>query len=311
MTSPDDLPSVFLHEDPEKAWAELGQHFLWEAVHYGQWATPEMRSIMHLPGVTTVEQVKKSERYLILTPDELIARCSSEGPTGVRHALSALRRHAFGRRMEKRPPLDRRGPAEAATARAQHEGRSAHENRLTFDFSGTSVLVTGGTSGIGHAIASAFADAGRLGHRHRHPGARPSTTTATCRHSPSANSTCATRRRSTPWRRISTASMCWSTTPEPTFPTAATNGTRTASRPHSTSTWRAPCASPCARAGAGRQLDGRGGQRGQPGIDDRLPIYHHRAWLLGRQSGARRPHPEPGRALGRAMASGSTRSRPG
>jgi NAD(P)-dependent dehydrogenase (short-subunit alcohol dehydrogenase family) len=33
-------------------------------------------------------------------------------------------------------------------------------NRLTFDFTGTSVLVTGGTSGIGHATASAFAAAG-------------------------------------------------------------------------------------------------------------------------------------------------------
>jgi NAD(P)-dependent dehydrogenase (short-subunit alcohol dehydrogenase family) len=33
-------------------------------------------------------------------------------------------------------------------------------NRLQFDFSGTSVLVTGGTSGIGHAIASAFARSG-------------------------------------------------------------------------------------------------------------------------------------------------------
>jgi 3-oxoacyl-[acyl-carrier protein] reductase len=33
-------------------------------------------------------------------------------------------------------------------------------NRLQFDFGGTSVLVTGGTSGIGHAIASAFAAAG-------------------------------------------------------------------------------------------------------------------------------------------------------
>lgn len=33
-------------------------------------------------------------------------------------------------------------------------------NRLRFDFGGTSVLVTGGTSGIGHAIASAFAAAG-------------------------------------------------------------------------------------------------------------------------------------------------------
>ncbi len=33
-------------------------------------------------------------------------------------------------------------------------------NRLQFDFEATSVLVTGGTSGIGHAIASAFAAAG-------------------------------------------------------------------------------------------------------------------------------------------------------
>lgn len=33
-------------------------------------------------------------------------------------------------------------------------------NRLSFDFSDTSVLVTGGTSGIGHAVASAFAGAG-------------------------------------------------------------------------------------------------------------------------------------------------------
>ena len=33
-------------------------------------------------------------------------------------------------------------------------------NRCTFDFTGTKVLVTGGTSGIGHAISLAFADAG-------------------------------------------------------------------------------------------------------------------------------------------------------
>jgi 3-oxoacyl-[acyl-carrier protein] reductase len=33
-------------------------------------------------------------------------------------------------------------------------------NRLRFDFGGTTVLVTGGTSGIGHAVATAFATAG-------------------------------------------------------------------------------------------------------------------------------------------------------
>ena len=33
-------------------------------------------------------------------------------------------------------------------------------NAISFDFSGPSVLVTGGTSGIGHAVAKAFADSG-------------------------------------------------------------------------------------------------------------------------------------------------------
>ena len=33
-------------------------------------------------------------------------------------------------------------------------------NGVSFDFTGTKVLVTGGTSGIGYAASTAFADAG-------------------------------------------------------------------------------------------------------------------------------------------------------
>ncbi len=33
-------------------------------------------------------------------------------------------------------------------------------NNVSFDFSGATVLITGGTAGIGYAIATAFADAG-------------------------------------------------------------------------------------------------------------------------------------------------------
>ena len=35
-------------------------------------------------------------------------------------------------------------------------------NRASFDFAGASILVTGGTSGIGHAVATAFSDAGAV-----------------------------------------------------------------------------------------------------------------------------------------------------
>ena len=61
-------------------------------------------------------------------------------------------------------------------------------NGVTFDFSGAAVLVTGGTSGIGHAVATAFADAGAIGHDHRHAEARPATTRPTSVRSPTTRS---------------------------------------------------------------------------------------------------------------------------
>jgi alkanesulfonate monooxygenase SsuD/methylene tetrahydromethanopterin reductase-like flavin-dependent oxidoreductase (luciferase family) len=74
---------IFLHEDPEKAWAELGSHILWEAVTYGGWADGVPLSSMHLPGVQTLDEVRASGRYRFLTPDELVAEakdCSDYGP---------------------------------------------------------------------------------------------------------------------------------------------------------------------------------------------------------------------------------------
>jgi alkanesulfonate monooxygenase SsuD/methylene tetrahydromethanopterin reductase-like flavin-dependent oxidoreductase (luciferase family) len=72
MPGPVNRGMIFLHEDPDRAWAELGEWILWEAVTYGGWSADE-RSLMHLPGIRTLDEVKASGRYRFLTPDQLIA----------------------------------------------------------------------------------------------------------------------------------------------------------------------------------------------------------------------------------------------
>jgi alkanesulfonate monooxygenase SsuD/methylene tetrahydromethanopterin reductase-like flavin-dependent oxidoreductase (luciferase family) len=72
MPGPINRGMMYLHDDPDRAWAELGEHILWEAVTYGGWST-DQRSLMHLPGVQTLDEVRASGRYRFLTPDQLIA----------------------------------------------------------------------------------------------------------------------------------------------------------------------------------------------------------------------------------------------
>jgi alkanesulfonate monooxygenase SsuD/methylene tetrahydromethanopterin reductase-like flavin-dependent oxidoreductase (luciferase family) len=80
---------IYLHEDPERAWAELGEHILWEAVTYGRWSDDPSRSLMHLPGVQTLAEVQASGRYRFLTPDQLIdeVRASANYGPIVMHPL--------------------------------------------------------------------------------------------------------------------------------------------------------------------------------------------------------------------------------
>jgi alkanesulfonate monooxygenase SsuD/methylene tetrahydromethanopterin reductase-like flavin-dependent oxidoreductase (luciferase family) len=72
MPGPVNRGMIYLHEDPDRAWAELGEYILWEAVTYGGWSA-DQRSLMHLPGVQTLDDVRESGRYRFLTPDQLIA----------------------------------------------------------------------------------------------------------------------------------------------------------------------------------------------------------------------------------------------
>jgi alkanesulfonate monooxygenase SsuD/methylene tetrahydromethanopterin reductase-like flavin-dependent oxidoreductase (luciferase family) len=68
----------FIHTDPDKAWAELGHHFLHEATTYAAWQTPDIKSAVH-SHATTVDELRAEGIYTIITPDEAVAKAEAEG----------------------------------------------------------------------------------------------------------------------------------------------------------------------------------------------------------------------------------------
>jgi alkanesulfonate monooxygenase SsuD/methylene tetrahydromethanopterin reductase-like flavin-dependent oxidoreductase (luciferase family) len=68
-----DLSLLFVHEDPDKAWAELGQHFLHEATTYANWQTPDIKSAVH-SHASTPEELRAEGIYTVLTPEECVAK---------------------------------------------------------------------------------------------------------------------------------------------------------------------------------------------------------------------------------------------
>jgi alkanesulfonate monooxygenase SsuD/methylene tetrahydromethanopterin reductase-like flavin-dependent oxidoreductase (luciferase family) len=71
MPAPD-VPMLFVHEDPDEAWATLGHHLLHEAATYSEWQTPDVRSALR-SSATTVEQLRAEGVYQVLTPEQAAA----------------------------------------------------------------------------------------------------------------------------------------------------------------------------------------------------------------------------------------------
>ncbi|MEU9100282.1 LLM class flavin-dependent oxidoreductase [Streptomyces sp. NPDC048361] len=62
-------PLLHLSEDPDRTWAEYGEHFLHEARMYASWQSKDIRSAVK-SGATTVEELRAEGVYRVLTPEE-------------------------------------------------------------------------------------------------------------------------------------------------------------------------------------------------------------------------------------------------
>jgi alkanesulfonate monooxygenase SsuD/methylene tetrahydromethanopterin reductase-like flavin-dependent oxidoreductase (luciferase family) len=86
----DDVGPLFLHvsEDPERDWARIAPHALHEMNDYGRWAKGNPDHPYQC--VESVEELRASGRYLVLTPDECIAHAHASGALLIKPLMGGL-----------------------------------------------------------------------------------------------------------------------------------------------------------------------------------------------------------------------------
>jgi alkanesulfonate monooxygenase SsuD/methylene tetrahydromethanopterin reductase-like flavin-dependent oxidoreductase (luciferase family) len=69
---------VHVSEDPERDWARIGPHALYDAETYSSWQAPGQRSSVHVDA-KSIDEVRRSGVYRIVTPADCIALANETG----------------------------------------------------------------------------------------------------------------------------------------------------------------------------------------------------------------------------------------
>ncbi|MEU4105721.1 LLM class flavin-dependent oxidoreductase [Streptomyces tanashiensis] len=72
MMPAEETPLLHLSDDPDRTWAEHGEHFLHEARTYASWQSKNIRSAVR-SAATTVAELRAEGVYRIVTPEECLA----------------------------------------------------------------------------------------------------------------------------------------------------------------------------------------------------------------------------------------------
>lgn len=69
MMPAEETPLLHVSEDPDRTWAENGEHFLHEARTYASWQSKDIRSAVRSTA-TTVAELRAEGVYRVVTPEE-------------------------------------------------------------------------------------------------------------------------------------------------------------------------------------------------------------------------------------------------
>jgi hypothetical protein len=69
---------IWVADDPDAGWNEIGSYLLHEAMTYGSWQTPDIQSAVHSHASTAAE-LRREGIYRIITPAECIAELKGAG----------------------------------------------------------------------------------------------------------------------------------------------------------------------------------------------------------------------------------------
>ena len=86
LIPPARVVNVFVDEEPDRAWDELGEHFLAEARLYAHWQTQEVSSPV-TSHASTAAELRAEGIYAVLTPQECIDRIRGGAGTMLLHPL--------------------------------------------------------------------------------------------------------------------------------------------------------------------------------------------------------------------------------
>ena len=71
---------IWVSRDPDRTWAEIGEHLLYEARVYSGWQPATQQSSTVHSRATSVDELRREGLYQVLTPAQCLERAKAQGP---------------------------------------------------------------------------------------------------------------------------------------------------------------------------------------------------------------------------------------